>query len=198
MVIDSEFNTGGGSTISDIFTQRETIQDDNNVNRLIETCSESKESLHTLYNMFKKSVFAVAFSITSDYQLSEDCVSETFIRLTKVRNFNSKKGDGRGYIHKIARNVALELRRSHKRDIDDVFIANYGETDETLENSIYINQLLAVLNDKQRQIVVMKCCSGLTFKEIAKIMKCPETTVKSRYQRAITLLKKKAGVNGEK
>lgn len=198
MVIDSEFNTGGGSTISDIFTQRETIQDDNNVNRLIETCSESKESLHTLYNMFKKSVFAVAFSITSDYQLSEDCVSETFIRLTKIRNFNSKKGDGRGYIHKIARNVALELRRSHKRDIDDVFIANYGETDETLENSIYINQLLAVLNDKQRQIVVMKCCSGLTFKEIAKIMKCPETTVKSRYQRAITLLKKKAGVNGEK
>lgn len=198
MVIDSKIHTGGGSTISSIFTQKETTQDNGNVNRLIETCAESQESLRTLYNMFKKSVFAVAFSITSDYHLSEDCVSETFIRLTKVRNFNPKKGDGRGYIHKIARNVALELRRSHKRDIEDVFVANYGETDETLENSIYINQLLTVLNDKQRQIVVMKCCSGLTFKEIAKIMKCPETTVKSRYQRAITLLKEKAGVNGEK
>ncbi len=198
IITDSKIITGGGSTISSIFIQNETIQDDGTVNRLIETCAESQENLRTLYYMFKKSIFAVAFSITSDYHLSEDCVSETFIRLTQVRNFNPKKGDGKGYIHKIARNVALELRRSHKHNIDDIFVAHYGETDETLENSIYINQLLEVLNDKQRQIVVMKCCSGLTFKEIAKIMKCPETTVKSRYQRAISLLKKKAGVNGEK
>ena len=46
--------------------------------------------------MFKNDVFAVAYSITSDYQLAEDCVAETFIRLTQVKNFNSAKGDGKG------------------------------------------------------------------------------------------------------
>ncbi|MDE6678025.1 MAG: sigma-70 family RNA polymerase sigma factor, partial [Ruminococcus sp.] len=67
--------------------------------------------------------------------------------------------------------------------------------DKTVENSIYINQLLELLNDKQRQVVVLKCCSELTFKEIAKIMKCPETTVKSRYKKAMAILQEKAGAD---
>lgn len=201
MITGSEIQKGGGTTILNIFTQNtqdEICQDGGTVNSLIASCPYSKESLSTLYNMFKKSVFAVAYSITSDYQLAEDCVAETFIRLTQVRNFNSAKGDGRGFIHKVARNVALEIRRSHRKDIDNVYVSNYGESDETIENSIYLNGLLAVLNDKQRQIVVMRCCSELSFKEIAKIMKCPESTVKSRYKKAISVLQEKAGVDSEK
>ncbi len=90
------------------------------------------------------------------------------------------------------------MRRSFKKDTDDFYLSGYGDADETVENSIYINQLLTFLNDKQRQIVVMRCCSELTFKEIAKIMKCPETTVKSRYKKALAILQEKAGVNSEK
>ncbi len=189
---------GGDTTILNIFTQNDTSHDESTINRLIETCPYSKESLGTLYNMFKNDVFAVAYSITSDYQLAEDCVAETFIRLTQVKNFNSAKGDGKGYIYKTARNVALEIKRSHHKDIDNVYVANYGESDNTVENSIWLNALLANLNDKQRQIVVMKCCNELTFKEIAEIMKCPVSTVKSRYKKAISILQKKAGVDGEK
>ncbi|MDE6780249.1 MAG: RNA polymerase sigma factor [Ruminococcus sp.] len=147
--------------------------------------------------MFKDSVFAVAFGITSDYHLAEDCVTETFVRLTQVKRFSAKKGDGKGFILTIARNVALELRRRYKRENEssDIYIKNYGEADKTVENSIYINQLLEHLNDRQRQVVVLKCCSELTFKEIAKIMKCPETTVKSRYKKAMAILQEKAGAD---
>lgn len=199
MITDTELYRGGGGTIFNILTQNDiSEQEDGTVNRLISTCSVSKESLSTLYNMFRKSVFAVAYSITSDYQLAEDCVAETFIRLTQVRNFNPSKGDGKGFIHKVARNVALEIRRSHHKDIDNVYISNYGEADCTVENSIFLNELLSCLNDKQRQIVVMRCCSELSFREIAKIMKCPETTVKSRYKKAIAILQEKAGVDIEK
>lgn len=197
MIADTELYRGGGGTIFNILTQNDTEQD-GTVNRLIETCSSSKESLSTLYNMFRKSVFAVAYSITADYQLAEDCVAETFIRLTQIRNFNASKGDGKGFIHKVARNVALEIRRSHHKDIDNVYVSNYGVEDSTVENSIFLNELLSCLNDKQRQIVVMHCCSELTFREIAKIMKSPETTVKSRYAKAIAILQEKAGVDIEK
>lgn len=199
MITDSNMHTGGVSTILNIFTSSEEAPEkDDTVNDLIVTCAESKDSLCRLYHMFKNSVFAVAFSITSDYHLSEDCVAETFVRLTQVRNFNPKKGDGKGYIHKIARNVALEMRRSFKKDTDDFYLSWYGDADTTVENSIYINHLLTFLSDKQRQIVVMHCCSELTFKEIAKIMKCPETTVKSRYRKALAILQEKAGVDSEK
>lgn len=95
----------------------------------------------------------------------------------------------------MARNVALELRRRHKREVRDFIIQSYGDAEQTVEDSIYINQLLKFLNDKQRQIVILKCCAEMTFKEIAKVMKCPETTVKSRYKRAMNILQEKAGVD---
>lgn len=165
----------------------------NQVNYLIINCSTSKESLCTLYNMFKKQVFAIAFSITCDYHLSEDCVAETFVRLTQVEKFSPKGGDGKGFILTVARNVALEQRRRYKKESMNFIIQSYGDADKTVEDSIFVNQLLKHLNDNQRQIVMMKCYSELTFQEIASILRCPVTTVKSRYKRAIEILQKKAG-----
>lgn len=201
MIVDSKLYVGGDGKISALLNpyEQNMIFDisGENVNELIAGCSQSKDKLEKLYNMFKDSVFAVAFGITSDYHLAEDCVTETFVRLTQVKRFSAKKGDGKGFILTIARNVALELRRRYKREREsnDIYIQNYGEADKTVENSIYINQLLEHLNDKQRQVVVLKCCSELTFKEIAKIMKCPETTVKSRYKKAMAILQEKAGAD---
>lgn len=201
MTVDSKIYAGGDGKISALLNPYEQKKYYNisgeNVNELIAGCSESKDKLEKLYTMFKDSVFAVAFGITSDYHLAEDCVTETFVRLTQVKRFSAKKGDGKGFILTIARNVALELRRRYKREKEssDIYIQNYGEADKTVENSIYINQLLEHLNDKQRQVVVLKCCSELTFREIAKIMKCPETTVKSRYKKAMAILQEKAGAD---
>ena len=194
MTADKKIFVGCDAEISTSFEPDNMIQQrDNSVNRLIIECRTSKESLAELYEMFKKSVFAVAFGITADYHLAEDCVAETFVRLTTVRNFSEKKGDGKGFILTIARNVALELRRRYQKEAANFIIQSYGEAEQTVEDSIFINQLLKHLNDKQRQIVILRCCAELRFREIAKIMKCPETTVKSRYKKAISILQEKAG-----
>lgn len=186
---------GDGAIFTNVLNKERSMpaEEDNTVNDLIISCRSTKESLNTLYTMFKDSVFAVAFGITSDYHLAEDCVIETFVRLTQVKKFSPKKGDGKGFILTIARNVALELRRRHKREVSNFIIQSYGEAEKTVEDSIYINQLLKYLNEKQRETVILHCCAELTFRQIAKIMKCPETTTKSRYQKAISILKEKAG-----
>ena len=194
MTADTKIFVGGDAAISTAVEPDNMIQQrDNSVNRLIIECRTSKDSLAELYEMFKKSVFAVAFGITADYHLAEDCVAETFVRLTTVRNFSEKKGDGKGFILTIARNVALELRRRYQKEAANFIIQSYGEAEQTVEDSIFINHLLKHLNDKQRQIVILRCCAELRFREIAKIMKCPETTVKSRYKKAISILQEKAG-----
>ncbi len=195
MMAEQNLLTGGDGTIFLSRSDNTAVsQEDNLINNLILSCKTSKESLCTLYNMFKKSVFAVAFSITGDYHLSEDCVTETFVRLTQVKRFSAKDGDGKGFILTIARNVALEQRRRYKKECVSFIIQSYGEADKTIEDSIFLNQLMKNLNDKQKQIVVLKCYSNLSFRQIASIMKCPETTVKSRYKKAIEILQKKAGV----
>lgn len=204
MTADRKILAGGDGTIifnntkTEISGAEQESASGSYVNDLIISCRTSKDSLCTLYNMFRKSVFAVAFSITGDYHLSEDCVAETFVRLTQVKRFSPKKGDGRGFILTVARNVALEQRRRYKKECVSFVIQSYGEADKTVEDSIFLNQLLKHLNDKQRQIVVLKCCADLNFREIAGILKCPETTVKSRYKKAIEILQTKAGVKNER
>ena len=194
MGAESKLLSGGDGAIFTILNKETELSDEElSVNELIISCRESKDSLNTLYTMFKDSVFAVAFGITSDYHLAEDCVIETFVRLTQVKRFSANKGDGKGFILTIARNVALELRRRHKREVTNYVIQSYGEAEQTVEDSIYINQLLKHLNEKQRQTVILKCCAELTFRQIAKVMKCPETTAKSRYKKAISILREKAG-----
>ena len=194
MGAESKLLSGGDGAIFTILNKETELSDEElSVNELIISCRESKDSLNTLDTMFKDSVFAVAFGITSDYHLAEDCVIETFVRLTQVKRFSANKGDGKGFILTIARNVALELRRRHKREVTNYVIQSYGEAEQTVEDSIYINQLLKHLNEKQRQTVILKCCAELTFRQIAKVMKCPETTAKSRYKKAISILREKAG-----
>lgn len=166
---------------------------DIDINELIIQCRTDKQSLEMLYNIFKKDIFALSFSILGDYHLSEDCVTETFVRLTQVKRFSKTAGNGKGFILKIARNCAMELYRRYKKEACSEVIQAYGEAEKTVEDSIYINQLLNNLSSKQRQIVILKCCSQLTFREIAKIIHSPESTVKSRYKRAIDILRKKAG-----
>ncbi len=201
MIAETEYYIGGEEAILSIFVPKEVVAretEEKNVNDLIAGCSSSKECLSELYIMFKKSVFALAYSITADYHLSEDCVAETFIRLAQLKKFDPQKGDGKGVIFTVARNVALEIRRSHQNLHQDAAIRNYGEADKIVENSLFVDHLLAFLTEKQRQVVVLHCCSGLTFKEIAKIMKRPESTVKSRYKKAMEILQEKAGVGNEK
>ena len=194
MDADTNFISGGDGAIFTSFTKKDrTDEADSTVNELIASCKTSKESLSQLYVMFKDMVFAVGFGITSDYHLAEDCVTETFVRLTQVKHFSAKKGDGKGFIITIARNVAFELRRRYKKEITNFIIQSYGEAEKSVEDSIYINQLLKHLNEKQRETVILKCCAELTFKQIAQVMKCPETTAKSRYKKAITILQEKAG-----
>ncbi|MDE5946375.1 MAG: RNA polymerase sigma factor [Oscillospiraceae bacterium] len=179
----------------EITSKTSDLESDNDidVNYLITQCRTDKNSLEILYNTFKKDVFAIAFSILSDFHLSEDCVAETFVRLTQVKRFSSSKGNGKGFIIKIARNCAMEMYRRYKKERYSEVIQAYGQAEKSVEDSIYINQLLKHLPDKYRQIVVMKCCSELTFKEIARIIHTPESTVKSRYKRAMDILRKKAG-----
>lgn len=193
MLANTKINPGGDLIIFAFNHNNISSQDIGEVNQLISTCGTSRDSLEKLYVMFKSTVFAVAYGITADYHLSEDCVAETFVRLSQVKNFNPHKGDGKGFIITTARNVASELRRRYKKEINSYIIQSYGDAEKTVEDSIYINQLLKHLNDKQRQIIIMKCCTEMTFKEIAKTLKCPETTVKSRYKRAMNILQEKAG-----
>jgi RNA polymerase sigma-70 factor (ECF subfamily) len=58
-----------------------------------------------------------------------------------------------------------------------------------VEVSIAVEAALAKLSPEQREAVVLKVYEGFKFEEIAEILDCPASTIKSRVYTGLDLLK---------
>jgi RNA polymerase sigma-70 factor (ECF subfamily) len=58
-----------------------------------------------------------------------------------------------------------------------------------IELSLAVESALARLSDDQREAVILKVYQGFKFDEMAEVLECPVSTVKSRLYTALELLK---------
>ena len=96
-------------------------------------------------------------------------------------------------IFTIARNSALMMLRTPKKEIglEESQVENsiaFSKIEEA-EAKIMLQAFLDMLNDEERQIVMLHTVSGLKNREIAALMGIPLNTVLSKYHRAIKKLK---------
>ena len=68
---------------------------------------------------------------------------------------------------------------------------------EDLETRMWLKQLFRVLNDEERQTIVMQVVTGMKHREIADQMNKPLGTVLSKYNRGLRKLKKSVGKSGQ-
>ena len=153
--------------------------------------------LEQIYLENKQGLFSVALSITRNAAEAEDAIHNAIIRLAKKDI--DEIGGLKAYVYASVRNAALDILRKRKRlaeTSDDIFDESRAVTRHTPEKELekqerhfLLRKMVEQLPDKQRQTVVMKIYSGLTFQEIADILEEPLSTVSSRYERCLKSLK---------
>lgn len=71
----------------------------------------------------------------------------------------------------------------------DIYVVEYNIlkiiSDGVNEDGVFVSEMLNVLDEKSRSIVILKYFSGYTVPEISLIMKMREGTVKSRLSRSL-------------
>jgi len=140
-----------------------------------------------------------------DVDLVEDIAQETFIRA--YRALHQFRGDAQFYtwLYRIAVNTAKKFLLELKRDptISDSAFASKDEDDETFrprsepstdespesvlaakEIGQAVNDALAQLPEDLRQAITLREMDGLSYEDIAALMRCPIGTVRSRIFRA--------------
>ena len=155
---------------------------------LIRRAATDMDALETLYRALKGDVLAVAYGILRSFPHAEDVVQETFIRLPQAAH-RYKGGDGRVFVLRIARYAALESYRAAKRQIPVGELPEQAADAPDPSGGIAVRQALGRLNAAERQVVVLRFYSDLKFGDIARILRCPEGTVKWRCNRALEKLK---------
>lgn len=168
--------------------QNQTPPPEPSLEELLARCPKDPGALERLYRSLHRKVFAFAFSLLQDTGLAEDCMQETFIRLPSAAARYTPKQAGMTFILAICKNVTRETLRNRGRfpvASEDFDLRGGGDFTE----AVILRDLLGKLGKKQRQIVVLHHYGGLTFTEIGKLLRTPASTVKSRYSRALTLLR---------
>lgn len=148
-----------------------------------------------LYDTYMDSLYGVVLRIVETTDLAEDVMQETFIKIwQKIDSFDSKKGSLFTWLLNIARNTAIDKRRS--RYAKDRL--QKSPVDKQLKppsysmniNHIGIREKMECLIPEQQIIIDLMYFHGRTQKEIAEKLQIPIGTVKTRTRAALKQLRK--------
>ena len=139
-----------------------------------------------LVRTYQVEVWRLCLHLLRDQQAAEDAAQETFIRV--YRFIGKFKGDAKftTWLLSVARNCAHdELRKLARRKRLSQAIDSQPEHaawDQTL--GIEVREALDELPLELREPMVLIDVFGLGYGEVARMLRCPEGTIKSRVHRA--------------
>jgi RNA polymerase sigma-70 factor (ECF subfamily) len=155
-----------------------------------------------LYLLFADRVFRYLLARIGDPDLAEDITSQVFLRLMeKVTIFRIGPQDNvaifSAWLYRLAHNKMVDVLRSHKRTQE--FPLEYaahvisGHTMDVVEDRLDFQRVLDtlhVLNDQQREVIVLRFVEELSIAETAQIMQKSEGAVKALQHRALETLRR--------
>ena len=170
---------------------REAKLDENLIFRI---ANDDKRALESLYQETKTSVYGFLLSIVRNRHTAEDLMQGTYIQIYMSAASYKPKGKPMAWILTIARNLAfMKLREKSTADISlepDWGIASADNGIQQTLDRIVLTAAMEVLNEDERQIVMLHDVSGLKHREIAEILQIPLTTTLSKYRRALSKIRK--------
>lgn len=161
--------------------------------RKIELLKQNHEkTFEEIYHETKRGVYAMIFSITKSHPITEDLMQEVYMKmLIKIDQYRVGS-NFMNWLLQIAKNQAIDAYRrnqkiTHVDETDMDFISDGEHTKPDQEDSL--QHMLEILDETERQIVMLKVIDELTHREIAKIVHKPIGTVLWLYQKAMDKLK---------
>ncbi len=156
------------------------------------------EAYNLLVSRWEKRVYNYLLRITGHREDALDLTQDVFLKAYQ----NLRKLDDPGrfapWIYRIAHNEAYSMfrKRRPETDVDEIEpgtteagITIGGTSVFPVELSLAVASALERLTPEQREAVVLKIYQGFKFEEMAEILSCPVSTVKSRLYTALELLK---------
>jgi RNA polymerase sigma-70 factor, ECF subfamily len=120
-------------------------------------------------------------------------IQDTYIKFLESIDYVKENGNVVAYLTTIARNLAINMYNKRKKEIIDNEQFKYIQVEEEVNDDPDIFKILDILEDQEKEIVIMHVINDLKFREIANIIEKPLGTVLWIYNKAIKKLKGKAG-----
>jgi RNA polymerase sigma-70 factor (ECF subfamily) len=159
------------------------------------------EAYNLLVSRWEKRVFNYLLRLVSNREDAMDVSQEVFLKAYQSLPKLDDAARFSGWLFRIAHNEAFSLLRRRRPEGElaaDRLSDSRGADFDTrhargnllpIELSLAVETALGRLNEDQREAVLLKVYQGFKFEEMAEILSCPVSTVKSRLYTALDLLK---------
>ena len=172
------------------------------------------ESFNQLVVRWERPIYALAYRVIGRDEEARDIAQETFLRA--YRALGGFKGQAKfsSWLYRITLNLCRDWMRRERRTpvaqapegVDLLDLATESTPVESIEDLVSRKELgravakaMASLPEEQRTAIILKEYQGLTFQEIADLLDCPLSTVKTRLYQGLNVLRRQleqAGVDG--
>ena len=168
--------------------------------------SGNESAISVLIERHRKRVYDYVYMMVKSRDVADDILQETFIKVIRVLNEGRYVETGKflSWVLRIAHNQVIDHFRQNKQqnqvsesDAGYDILNSKKFSDSTVEDQIVstqiesdVRKLIDYLPDEQREVVMMRYYSGLSFKEIAEQTDVSINTALGRMRYALINLRK--------
>jgi len=150
------------------------------------------DAFNLLVSRWERRVFHYILRLVRNREDAMDLSQDVFLKA--YQNLGKLEDADRfaPWLFRIAHNESfsqLRRQRPEGEELKDVAPRPSGPHMLPVETSLAVSAALDRLTGEQREAVVLKIYQGFKFEEMAEILGCPVSTVKSRLYTALDLLK---------
>jgi RNA polymerase sigma-70 factor (ECF subfamily) len=163
------------------------------------------DSFNQLIVRWERPIYALAYRVIGREEDARDVAQETFLRA--FRALSGFKGQAKfsSWLYRIALNLCRDWIRRERRTpvaqapegVDLIELASEVTVSESIEDLVSRKELgravakaMAMLPEEQRTAIILKEYHGLTFQEIADLLGCPLSTVKTRLYQGLSVVRR--------
>jgi RNA polymerase sigma-70 factor, ECF subfamily len=164
-----------------------------------------------LYREHGATVLSYVTRLVRDRYLAEDVVQETMVRAWRhCEQFSAEKGSVRGWLLKVAHNIAVDkirMRECRPAEVahSNASLALVADHADAVLTGVAVREAVARLSPRHRAVVAEVYLNGCTAREAGERLGIPEGTVFSRLHYALRVLRRElaagelagAGTGGE-
>lgn len=164
-----------------------------NILKGVRECDAQSQMM--FYDLFIRSVYRSAYTITNNQCEAEEIAQDTMLKVfNKIELLNDDVGAMERIMRRIATNAAIDVIRKRKDfvtssenlpDSEDTE-GEYDELDFSIEE---IKEGVTTLSDSYRSILSLRLFENMSFAEVADMLNVNSSTARVQYTRGIAKLK---------
>jgi RNA polymerase sigma-70 factor (ECF subfamily) len=163
------------------------------------------DSFNQLVLRWERPIYALAYRVIGREEDARDVCQETFLRAFRALNGFRGQAKFSSWLYRIALNLCRDWVRRERRtpvvqapdDLDALELSAVREPTTSIDDLVarrelthIVERAMAKLPEDQRTAIILKEYHELTFQEIADLVGCPLSTVKTRLYQGLAVLRR--------